>query len=157
MSQPFDFATQLAIGEAAERRLDEHFRQFPVEIRPATAEQQRQGIDRVFIDKATGERTLMEYKADGRAAETGNAFVETISVDARGNPGWAETSQADYLAYLVVGPPECIYMIPMLRLKAQLRRWQQSCRTAQARNDGYQTHGLLVPLAEFERIAIKVW
>jgi hypothetical protein len=157
MTVQFDFVTQLTIGAKHERRLDEHFRQFDVEILPAMPEQQRQGIDRVFRHRSTGEVTTMEYKADERAAETGNAFIETVSVDTTGKPGWAASSQAEYLVYLVVGPPECIYLIPMVRLRAQLARWERSCRKAQARNEGYSTHGLLVPLRELEAIAVAVW
>jgi hypothetical protein len=60
----FDFQQQLKEGEEYERKLDEFFRQFDVDIRPATMDEQRQGIDRFFTHRPTGKVDAMEYKAD---------------------------------------------------------------------------------------------
>ncbi len=157
MTRQYGFFEQLAIGEAYERRLDEHFRQSLdiARITPATRMQQSAGIDRVWYLK-DGRITTVEYKADDKAGRTGNAFVETISVDTANKPGWAVASAAILLAYLVT-EPETIYLIAMDKLRAELPRWQRQYRTTYAQNDGYRTHGVLVPLAEFERIAAKVW
>ena len=157
MTKQYGFFEQLAIGEAYERRLDEHFEQALdiALIMPATRMQQGAGIDRIWHLK-DGRITTVEYKADEKAGRTGNAFVETISVDTTQKPGWAVASTAMLLAYLVT-EPETIYLIAMGRLRAELPRWQRQYRTTYAQNDGYRTHGVLVPLAEFERIATKVW
>lgn len=157
MTKQYGFFEQLAIGEAYERRLDEHFRQALeiAAIMPATRMQQSAGIDRIWHLK-DGRLTTVEYKADDKAGRTGNAFVETISVDTTNKPGWAVASTAMLLAYLVT-EPETIYLIAMDRLRAELPRWQRQYRTTYAQNDGYRTHGVLVPLVEFERIAAKVW
>lgn len=153
----YGFAAQLAVGEAWEAHLDAFFGgQFPVEIRPASMEEQRKGIDRLFVSKRTGAIDTVEYKADRLAGKTGNAFVETVSVDTTGRPGWAVSSQAKYLVYLVT-EPETIYFVAMAALRATLPRWRRLYREAAAQNDGYQTVGLLVPLDEFERIAVQVW
>lgn len=152
----YDFKEKLAEGQAYERRLDNHFRRFNIDIRPATMEEQHQGIDRFFTHRPTGAVDAMEYKADSLAGKTGNAFVETISVDTTGKPGWAIASEARYLVYLVT-EPETIYLIAMSRLRAALPAWQAQYRTASAANDGYRTHGVLVPLHELEKIAITVW
>lgn len=154
----YDFPTQLEEGQKYEQRLDEHFRTFQVQITPATMEQQRQGIDRVFFFPATGSIDTIEYKADSIAGKTGNAFIETVSVDTPSisKPGWAITSQAKYLAYMVTDP-ETIYLILMQRLRANLPTWQQRYPTKAAQNQGYRTLGVVVPIRELERIAICVW
>ena len=152
----YDFNEQLAEGQAYELRLDNHFRRFNIEIRPATMDEQRQGIDRFFTHRTTGKVDTMEYKADSLAGRTGNAFIETISVDTTGKPGWAVASRARYLAYMVT-EPETIYLIDMRALRAALPVWQAKYPTRQAQNNGYRTHGVLVPLHELERIAITVW
>ena len=152
----YDFKEQLAEGQAYERRLDEHFSQFNIEIRPATMDEQRQGIDRFFTHRTTGKVDAMEYKADSLAGKTGNAFVETISVDTTNKPGWAVASKARYLVYMVTDP-ETIYLIDMRALHVALPVWKARYPTRQAQNFGYRTHGVLVPLHELERIAIAVW
>lgn len=152
----YAFKQQLAIGEAHERRLDEFFSRYDIDIRPATAEEQRMGIDRFFTHRPTGAVDAMEYKADDKAGQTGNAFIETVSVDTTGKPGWAVASQARFLVYLVVDP-EVIYLVNMQRLRNALPRWQSIYPEVPAQNDGYRTLGLLVPLHELERIAVGVW
>ena len=152
----YDFKEQLAEGQAYERRLDQHFSQFNIEIRPATMDEQREGIDRFFTHRKTGKVDAMEYKADSLAGRTGNAFIETVSVDTTNKPGWAVASKARYLVYLVTDP-ETIYLIDMRALHVALPVWKARYPVRQAQNFGYRTHGLLVPLLELERIAIAVW
>ena len=77
--------------------------------------------------------------------------------DSPPKPGWAMTSQARYLVYLVAGQEEAIYLIPFRRLRLCLPRWGREYPTGAAPNEGYTTKGLLVPLHELERIAIAVW
>jgi hypothetical protein len=152
----YKFAEQLAIGEAWEQKLDQFFlARFPVRILPASMADQRRGIDRLFVSES-GSIDEIEYKADSLAGRTGNAFIETVSVDTTGKPGWAVSSQAKYLVYLVT-EPETIYFISMGRIRAKLSRWQTIYKEASAQNNGYKTLGLLVPLDELERIAIQVW
>ncbi|HEY8768742.1 MAG TPA: hypothetical protein VIP09_16035 [Dehalococcoidia bacterium] len=152
----FDFRSQLSKGEAAERLLDEYFsdryRIFPVD-RAA----QRSGRDRLFFERDSGERTFVEYKTDWRAQETGNVFVETVSVDTENKAGWAHTCTADLLFYYVPGRGyEVVYVIEPALLRAELERWSHLYPTRAVQNEGYKTHGLLVPLAEFERLAREV-
>lgn len=155
--ETYGFAAQLAIGELWEERLDRFFTErFAVDVLPVDRGDQRRGIDRVFVGRETGEVYSVEYKADERAGRTGNAFIETVSVDVTAKAGWAVASQADALVYLVTDP-ETIYWIPMRRVRASLERWRRLYREAAAQNVGYRTVGLLVPLGELERIAVKVW
>lgn len=152
----YQFAAQLAKGEAYEQTLDERFDELYV-IQPATPQQQRQGIDRVFRPrKAPHEVLYVEYKADSTAARTGNAFVETVSVDTADKPGWAVSSAADWLFYLVPGAAEVLYIIQMEKLRQRLPIWRRTCQERSIPNEGYHTLGLLVPLAEFEEIAYAV-
>lgn len=152
----YQFATQLAQGQSYEQLLDQRFDELYI-IQPATPQQQRQGIDRVYRPrKAPHEVLYVEYKADKTAARTGNAFVETVSVDTFDKPGWAMSSQADWLFYLVPGTCEALYIIRMADLRLQLPRWRRTCQERRIPNEGYFTVGLLVPLAEFEEIAYAV-
>lgn len=148
----YQFDRQLAQGAEGEAFLDEYFMAW-FDIRRATPAEQRQGIDRWFT---RGTRRLaIEYKTDMTAARTGNAFVETTSVDTAGKPGWALSSQAHMLVYYI--PPDgLIYAIWMARLRRSLPRWDLLYPTRAIPNQGYHTHGLLVPLHEFEQIAETV-
>jgi hypothetical protein len=144
------FSDRLKRGETVERDLDEHFAQ-AYGIRRATMREQRTGIDRVFTD-GEGAVFKVEYKADWRAAETGNVFVETVSVDTQRVDGWAYTSRADWLVYAF--PQERRYFLVRLgELREKLPEWLRTFPRGKARNATYHTHGVLVPLAEFETLA----
>jgi hypothetical protein len=150
----YDFDTQIEIGRKAESFLDDFFYQ-EYEITEATPEQQRLGVDRFFTKRDTGETFAVEYKCDYKAGKTGNAFVETVSVDTRALPGWAYTSQSEWLIYLIPSPLT-IYAIRFDSLRAELPKWVQNYPKRSIPNKGYRTHGLLVPLSEFEAIADAV-
>ena len=151
MTVAYDFKQQLAQGQQHEHQLDEVFRKW-FRIMPATRDQQRQGIDRIFYHVKDAKTYTVEYKADSLAGKTGNAFVETVSVDTANKPGWAVSSQATMLVYLVVDP-ETIYCIWMAKLRSKLQARMATYQERTAQNAGYKTHGLLVPLHEFEKIA----
>ncbi len=148
----YDFAHQLAEGEEGEAFLDAFFRARGQTIRPATPDEQRQGIDRVFTTPG-GDESRVEYKTDYLAAKTGNAFVETISVDTQGKMGWALTARADYLIYYL--PGRAIYVLPFLSLRWALPGWIRDYPTRSAQNNGYATHGVLVPLEEVAQLAMQ--
>lgn len=144
------FSDRLKRGEAVERDLDDHFAE-RYSIRKASMKEQTAGIDRFFTDQ-DGEVFDVEYKADYRASETGNVFVETVSVDSRGVEGWAYTSKADWLVYAF--PQERRYVLLRLAdLRAKLPEWLRIFPRGKARNATYHTHGVLVPVGEFEKLA----
>lgn len=150
----YSFDEQLKLGQKYERMLDRHFaRNFDIE--PVTMADERAGIDRYFTDKRNGNRYAIQYKADKTAARTGNAFVETISVDTEHKPGWAISCAADYIVYYIVdsGPA---YVIEPSKIKARVEGWEAQYQTRRIPNKGYHTVGILVPLDEFERLAYKV-
>lgn len=150
----YDFKQQLLQGARGEQDLDLFFAQWYV-VQPVTMAQQRQGIDRIFRRKCDGREYRVEYKTDWTASKTGNAFVETVSVDTTGKAGWAVTSQADVLIYYL---PEdlLIYVFNFRSLRTLLAYWRKHYPTRRIPNNGYHTHGLLVPLHEFERHALQV-
>lgn len=150
----YNMRQQLKEGESAERYLDSFFEDEFV-IRPATRSEQRQGIDRIFTHRADGRQWKIEYKADKTAARTGNAFVETVSVDTAGKPGWALTCTADFILYYVVGIGP-LYILRPKDIKANVRKWQKKYPERRIPNGTYHTVGTLVPLHEFERLAVQV-
>jgi hypothetical protein len=145
----YTFDAQKARGDSGELFLDRRFAT-DYEVKPATRHEQRRGVDRTFIHRRTGQRFRVEYKTDYKAVETGNAFVETVSVDTAGKAGWAYSSEADYLIYFIPGDG-LIYIIALEVLRRELPRWVREYPLRTAQNEGYATHGLLVPLDEFER------
>jgi len=150
----YQFEAQLRKGEAYEAVLDNFFRE-KFDIQPVQMCDQRRGIDRIFTSKKNGSILKIEYKADSKAAQTGNAFIETVSVDTQQKPGWAVYSEADYLIYYI--PPLLTgYVIQMDRLKGKVDLWKERHATRSIPNRGYNTIGVLVPLREFEQLAITV-
>lgn len=137
-----------------EKELDEFFSQW-YNIQPVDREMQRQGIDRIFTRHDNDHVFKVEYKTDWKATKTQNAFVELISVDSIGKPGWAYSSQADYLLYYL---PEdiLVYVIAFGNLRNCLPAWVDKYPERTIRNAGYNTVGVLTPLCEFERIATQV-
>jgi hypothetical protein len=149
----YDYQTQLARGEAAERTLDEHFSEW-FAIEHAGFDDQRHGIDRWYTDLATGARFSVEYKTDWRAVRTSNAFVE---IDSGAYRGWVHTTQADKIFYYVPGEGgELIYILTPAMLRALLPEWMTQYKRGKVPNNGYTTVGLLVPLAVFEAISEQV-
>ena len=147
------------LGQEQEARLDEHFGS-RFTITEASMDEQRKGIDRWFTTSA-GLEMAIEYKADFQSHATGNAFVETVSVGKYTDGefvvkkhGWAETSTADWLMYLVVGTGKLFITKPRI-LRANLGDWANRFRSVTVRNQGYQGRGLLVPLSEFEHKSVK--
>jgi hypothetical protein len=154
-SQPhtYSFNAKLSEGEFWERELDRRFSQWYT-IAPASDAEQRKGIDRIF-QSLDGAVWTVQYKADSKAAQTGNAFVELVSVDKSGVKGWAYTCQAQLLLYYVP-PAATIYVVPVVSLKLALARWQGEYQRRTIPNKGYNTIGLLVPLTVLAGLAIKV-
>lgn len=147
----FSFQEQLTKGQDAERILDRHFIG-KFHIIEATPAEQREGIDRWFVSRETAARFSVEYKTDWRAGDTHNAFVETISVDSSQKLGWVYTSKAYRILYFVPGD-DLVYVFKTSSLRARVEIWSKTLPVRKAKNDGYWTHGVIVPLSEFERHA----
>ena len=150
----YNFNGKLSEGEQHEADLDRYYSQW-FDIQSVSMNAQRSGIDRVWTRKSTNVSYSMEYKSDTKAASTGNAFIETVSVDAAGKPGWAYTSCAQLLAYYVP-PLNRVYHLTMMAIKNNVDKWAKMYPPGKAKNDGYYTHGVLVPLSEFQKHAYRI-
>jgi hypothetical protein len=142
----YSFKTQLAKGKAQEARLDKFFSRW-FEIAPATREQQRQGIDRLWTGKQHGQHLSVEYKADWTASGTGNVWLE---VETAGGAGWMLKCRASHLVYFL---PESgmAFLAETQTLKEKLPGWAQKFPVRQAQDDGWVSVGLLVPVKEFSQ------
>ena len=152
---PYQMMTQLSKGEEAEAHLDALFAA-DWEITAVSRDQQRQGIDRVFVSRKSGRQHTVEYKSDWTAGRTENVFIETVSVDTEDKPGWAYASQADWLFYYIPGK-SLLCVIDFATLREQLPHWVDECPPAPPiPNQGYNTLGILVPLGEFQKCCKRV-
>lgn len=150
---------QFKNGKDVEAWLDKYFRLRGWEIVEATPYEERAQClgDRRF--RKEGRAWWIEYKSGIQTFYSGNIFLETVSVDRFNKPGWVYTCQADYILYaallngliLVFSPGRLRQHIETL--KARFREVQ----TVHHQNAGYNTHGVIVPLAYAEtRLAEKV-
>ena len=144
----YQMQKQLVRGEKAEALLDEHFSdRFKIIL--ASRAEQRSGIDRIFEARAGAKQYTVEYKTDWTAGRTHNAFIETVSVDTMNVPGWAYTSQAEWLIYYVPDD-ETIYLVRFADLRKHIEEWiEQFGPEKFIPNDGYYTRGVAVPLDVF--------
>ena len=153
MSKVYDFNEQLALGKIGEAVLDTYFAQWYA-IEPFDlAIEKAIGADRLFISPR-GHQTLVEYKTDFMAHETGNVIVEMVSADSIGSTGWGVKSQAEILIVFVYYENR-VLIIRMSDLRANLDRWNATYRKIHIRNKRYDTIGIIVPLHEYEEIAIQ--
>lgn len=154
----FEHTTQFYQGKAVEEFLDEFFSRRGWRIEQTTPHEERVLClgDRHF--RSGLQHLHIEYKSGIQTYFTGNVFLETVSVDSANKPGWVFTCQADYLMYatLLNG---CILVYRPDDLRAQmdgLKARFPERPTSKGQNKGYNTHGLLVPLADAKRFAVKV-
>jgi hypothetical protein len=149
----YNFKDQLEQGKRAEGFLDHYFSRW-YHIQPVALDVElRDGYDRLYRRKSDGEARKVEYKSDWLAADTGNAFIETISVYEQRKPGWIYTSQADILIYYI--PPKGeIHMLALPMLRMIFPSWKLRYKEVPAPNEGYKTYGVLVPMGQFTRFAL---
>lgn len=150
---------QWASGQAVEDYLDRFFGARGWQIERTTPHQERKLClgDRRFSRE--DRRFYVEYKSGIQTGATGNVFLETISVDTAGVPGWVYTCQADYLFYAALLNGKILIFSPSLLRDEMndLRRRFREVQTGKGQNKGYNTHGLIVPLGYAEaHLAIKV-
>ena len=144
---------QYANGKAVESFLDDFFRARGFHIEALTPDEERREKlgDRRF--SKDGRTMNVEYKSGIQTYTTGNVFIETISVDTTGEPGWVFTCRADYIMYAALLNKKILVFIPA-RLRECVPALSQMFRTVHTcknQNDGYNTHGIIVPLAYTEK------
>lgn len=139
-----------------EDELDKYFGQ-AYELQKATRLEERRGIDRLFRHRASGVCYSVEYKTDHKAHETGNVFVETMSVDTADKLGWAFTSTAQVLVYFVP-QHETALRADMLTIKRKLCEWniypEAPAWNKSRSGELYRTLGRLVPLEVFRAVCV---
>jgi len=149
------FSQSLEDSVTHEMALDAYFSGRGITVTPVDHDGQLSGKDRNFATPDNLTYTV-EYKADSRASDTRNAFIETVSVDEQNIPGWAYTSTADVLVYYI--PPDNIaYVLRMQSVKAMVPVWTetyplQSVANVSQRGESYHTIGLLVPIRVVTRL-----
>lgn len=148
-----DFDDSYRRGKEGEKDIDAAVAHLFV-VEPVTlSEEKRFGVDRIWRLKQNHEiRMSVEYKTDDKAAKSRNAFIETISVDTNGSPGWAMKSVAQIFAYYVP-PKHTIYLWHMSMIKVRLLEWVAHYPLASSPNRGYLTWGRLVPLKRVYEVA----
>jgi len=113
---------------------------------------QRLGIDRLVFLKSGRVLAIDEKK---REKVYSDILLEYLSNDQTGAPGWIEKDLLiDYLAYAFM-PSRKVYLFPwdMLR-RAWLHykeEWLQKYKIPPARNEGYSTHSVAIPIVELRR------
>jgi hypothetical protein len=106
-------------------------------------------VDKTGIDGRITRAYQVKY--DEIAHTTGNVFVETVSNDTTGAPGWALKCEASVIYYVIAGMGMVIEIDP-LRLKRMVPALQDRFRPQPVQNKGYKTIGLIVPIDDFQRI-----
>lgn len=155
----YDFDAQLKQGERYEKLLDRHFQAW-FSIAPASEYDQRNGIDRIFTRKIDRCVFTVEYKADFQAHQTGNVFIEMVSVDKRNKRGWVLQTRAQVIAYYIVRSDR-VYLLYAADIKTMLPRWVKEYPQGSAQNkgrgrgDSYASSGILVPLGAFTRYSFN--
>lgn len=144
-----DFKIDLREAEKCEQAIDRVFSQWYI-VEPVPVPVNKIGIDRLWTHRIERVRYSVEYKTDWKTAETGNAFVETVSVDGSNKPGWGYTCSAQLLVYYVPQWAKA-YLISTVAIKNNIAQWRASYKEKFAQNQGYKTGGLPVPWREFKR------
>lgn len=143
---------QYITGKEVEATLDDFFRGRGWQIIQTTKHQERTLCkgDRKFIrrDKVY----FVEYKSGIQTYYTGNVFLETVSVDTTGAPGWVYTCQANFILYAaLLNHKILVFRPPDLRDRIEgLKRIFPTKKTGKGQNQGYDTYGVIVPLAYAE-------
>ena len=150
---------QFRRGKDVEAWLDTFFRARGWMIEQTTPHEERVLClgDRRF--SRGGQTFTVEIKSGIQTYYSGNIFLETISVDSQNKPGWLFTCKADVIMYAALLNYKILVFKPQqLRDKiAMLRSRFREVATSHHQNDGYNTWGLLVPLAVAEKeLAVQV-
>ena len=154
MKTCYNFKESLKKGKEGEEILDEYFGE-RFEIIPTELTLDKLGIDRIFITPK-GVKYGVEYKTDYKAKDSGNLYLETVSVRKGGHAdtlGWGYTCMAQLLCYYVA--PSTIYVIDVLWLKRMLPSLS-GYKEVVVKNKGYEGAGILIPLEDMEALCEEV-
>lgn len=161
MIQKLTDTDQFKSGDDIARFLDGYLAAL-YDIRPTTPHEERVLClgDRLYTSKADGHSFYVEYKSGRQTFFTGNIFLETVSVDTPCKPGWVYTCQACFIFYAALLNRKILAFRPdKLRVEiADLKTKFKEVKTGKGQNEGYNTHGVIVPLDYAEaHLAHKVY
>lgn len=142
-----------SMENALEDVIDKFLQELKYDTVEANREDQRKGIDRWLNGN-----TPVEYKTEWRVSDTGNFFIETVSVlnATQNKTGWIHYSEAEYIVYYL--PKEnFIFFVTLEELRKALPLWVVNHKTTSAQNKGYISLGILVPRKEVEALAFKTY
>ncbi len=154
----YDFQEQLTKGQIYEGKVKDYLeREMHMSVETTDMDLQRLGID--FITRSQYATMSVEVKSDTRAHQTGNAFIETVSVEKDGvveKRGWVYTTCAQILIYYVVNTGE-LYFIDMSVFKRVAAGWATGKYPERSiPNKTYIGRGLLVPLSDIRNYAFMM-
>jgi len=150
----FEFKSQYKVGKQGERVIDEWLSQiYSISDVSDIPKYREIGIDRL-LSCFNNYTISAEYKCDVVAKRTGNLFFETISVDSKSIPGWGWSSQADYWVFLI--PNQEILIVKPSLLRALVWQKYREAHEKKVPNQGYNTFGLPISLADVRPIANQV-
>ena len=98
--------------------------------------------------------TIRRPRQQRQLFTTGNMFCEVMSNAQTGRLGWGRTCTASWLLYFLTPSIVLVYAVPTLR--AALPRWERRFPMRRARNEGYDTLGVCVPIRVAEDVAESV-
>lgn len=150
----FTSTAQWVSGTEVADYLDSFFADRGWRIEPTTRHEERDLCmgDRHYY--RGNEHYFVEYKSGIQTFYTGNVFLETISVDSQNKPGWVYTCQAHYIFYAALLNHKILVWLPDdLRSKIEmLKQLYTVTKTRKGQNKGYNTHGVIIPLADAENL-----
>ena len=115
------------------------------------------GVDRWLQIPSRQEILRVDYKNDTRTKDTGNIFIETVSVKYPENSkkihkqGWIYKKRMDAVFYNIDGTDE-ILLLPRALLEQNIDAWQKTYGTRKIPNKGYETLGVPVPLSIIKKL-----
>lgn len=144
---------QFKNGKNVEAWLDDFFQRRGWYITVATKHEERVLClgDRRF--KKIGYDLWIEYKSGIQTFYSGNIFLETVSVDSENKPGWVYTCKADYIFYATLLNHKILVFTPT-KLRSEIEYLKSVFPTRPTKhhqNDGYNTHGVIIPLDYAEK------
>lgn len=144
------------------RMFEEHFREIfqakGMMVIAVAKDLQDLGIDFLMTGRS-GKRMSVELKSDERATETGNAFLELVSMSSSDGwpdkPGWMYTSIAQVLAYYLPLDGRVLFL-DMADLKLSLGDFVGRYSIRHTSNGWYRSKGVVMPLKDLERRAFEI-
>ncbi len=119
---------------------------------------QKEGVDRI-IHLPNGKRAVVDEKI--RMKDYGDILLEYLSNDKTGAPGWVikPGMRTTILAYAIATSKTC-YLIPFKKLQQVFKKngegWKSKYKIAYAKNKGYTTESVAVPMKVLKQAGVNI-